>query len=286
MFDKIVFCILFRSKGQNETATSSRTVSPTTSANATEEVEVRANIWEYEQTFKNQQELNDFMNGEKCWSALKTENLVKGIKTTYRCNKVKRRGIRCTSGIYTLKKHDVEEIKLFRLHAAHSCEESVNRVVPKVTDDLRNFILEQHKLGNPPATIMFKLREMKDKIVQPTKEHVNHIISYYKEKMPNPVVSIAEMEKFAQDHSAIPDDMDEGFVVNFECSPPRTPDGEKFFRIFYSTKRLLQYAAQFDLSHTDGTYKAMDHDSWYKGIHFWIWVSAMPINIFIYLGWQ
>lgn len=77
---------------------------------------------------------------------------------------------------------------------------------------------------------MLKLRELKD-IDQPTKQQVNATIAYHKEKSPNPVVSISEMEQFVKANNALPEGEDVGFVVNFQCSPPRTPDNEKYFRI-------------------------------------------------------
>lgn len=43
------------------------------------------------------------------------------------------------------------------------------------------------------------------------------------------------------------------FVVNFARSTPNATD--KFFRLFYSTKRLLQHAQNGKSFHTDGTYK-------------------------------
>lgn len=44
------------------------------------------------------------------------------------------------------------------------------------------------------------------------------------------------------------------FVSSCESSP-RTPEHEKFFRIFFSTKRLLKHALQSKIIHADGTYK-------------------------------
>lgn len=103
---------------------------------------------------------------------------------------------------------------------------------------------------------MFKLRE-KPGIVVPTMTQLTHIISYYKEKLPKSNVSITEMNEFYTSHSALPDDEDDPFIVDFSCSPPRTPNEQKFFRIFFSTKRLLKYALETDIIHADGTYKIL-----------------------------
>lgn len=211
-------------------------------------------FWEYEQTFANQAAFDHFLAEEKCWSLLKTGNLKKGNKTTWRCNKVKRRGKQCIAGVYTLQVPESEQIQLFRRRAAHSCDASDNQSKKKVPEDVRNFIIEQYKLGNPPATIVFKLRERTD-ITQPTKEQVTHVNNYYKEKTPNTTVSIADMETFVQQHNTVPDDDDDPFVVNFECSAPRSDD--KLFRLFFSTKRLLKHALLSNIRHSDGTYQTM-----------------------------
>lgn len=83
----------------------------------------------------NQEELDKFLKEEKTWSQLKTEHLVKGIKTTFRCNKIGRRVKQCASGIYTLKDPDNGRIKLFRKLAEHDCEQSDSKVKPKVDEN-------------------------------------------------------------------------------------------------------------------------------------------------------
>lgn len=217
-----------------------------------------AAIWEYTQTFANKNEFAAFLRDEKCWSLLKTQYLQKGTKVVYRCNRVKRRGKQCNAGVYTLECSDGENaiIKLYSKIAEHSCNGSENKVTAKIGEDVKNFILEQYKLGNPPATIIFKLREKKD-IEQPSKEQVTHIINYYKEKLPKSDVSIAQLKEFVESNNALPENEDDPFVVNFSCSPPRTPNEEKYFRIFVSTKRLLKHATESKILHADGTYKVV-----------------------------
>lgn len=207
--------------------------------------------------FANKADLDKFINDEKCWSPIKSRvPLEKGFKTILSCNQVKRRGSQCATGLYYLESADPtdQRIKLFKRSVDHTCKQSENRTKSKVSEDVRKFILIQYKLGNKAGAIIFKLREMKN-IAQPSKSQVDHIIQYSKQKTPTPYVSISDMEKFFNDHRAIPDDEDEAFVVNFNCSPPRTPDGQKFFRIFYSTKRLLSNALKSKVIHADGTHK-------------------------------
>lgn len=211
--------------------------------------EVQA-IWEFERKFANKTEFDRFLAEECCWSLLKIDHLQKGTKTVWR------RGKQCNSGLYSLETPNSDEIEVFRKRAEHDCATHDNHTVSKVDEKLKKFILEQYKLGNPPATIIFKLREMKE-IQQPTKQQVTHIINYYKEKLPSPAVTISEMEKFVNEHVDMPDSDDEPFVISFEFSQPRTNEGEKFFRLFYSTKRLLKHAVKSKTVHADGTYKIM-----------------------------
>lgn len=213
-------------------------------------------IWLFDREFPNEAALLEFLSAEKCWSVFRKITLVKGSKTLLRCNRSKRRGKQCAKGLYFLKSDDSTDpkIKLFKNNHVHDCVESNNKIATKVSVDVREFILKQYELGNKLGGIMLLLRD-KDGIVQPTKKQVDNIIHYYKPKATNPHVSIAEMENFVKEHLNVPDDEDTGFVVNFSCSPPRTPDNEKFFRIFYSTKRLLGHTVMSKIIHADGTYQ-------------------------------
>lgn len=106
-------------------------------------------------------------------------SLAKGVESIYRCHNVKRHGQQCAAGIYTLKDHDGSDgVRLFRRQAEHTREQSKNKTKPKLDETVENFIFDQHKLKN----------------------QVNHVLSYYKEKTPNPSVSVSEMENFAREH--------------------------------------------------------------------------------------
>lgn len=214
-------------------------------------------IWLFEREFEDKSALDEFLKQENCWSLLKKVSLQESVKTQLRCNKVKRRGHQCANGLYYLESKDpaVKTIKLFKRNADHDCEQSKNKVDVKATEATRKFILEQKQLGNKLEGILLKLRQQPN-LSQPSKAHVKHIASYHSPKVASDnFVSISQMEAFVKENSAIPDDQDHGFVVNFECSSPRTPDDQKFFRIFYSTKRLLSNALKSKVIHADGTHK-------------------------------
>lgn len=177
----------------------------------------------------------------------------KGIKTIYRCNKVKRRGLVCNSGIYTM--HDFApgdpSIKFYRLNLGHNCGNSINRVT-KVSNELREYIIDLCKNGETLKPILFKLRRDCN-IVQPTSKQVANIIDAYRRSLGNPQISLSDIETFFRQHNSIPENEDEGFVVSFQRSQP--DDTEKWSRIFYSTKRLLYTALSAHAIHIDATYK-------------------------------
>lgn len=149
----------------------------------------------------------------------------------------------------------MKTIKLFKRNADHNCEQLKNKVIVKSTEETRKFVLEQKRLGNKLDGIILKLRQ-NPHLSQPNKNHLKHLTSYYAPKVAaDKFVSIAKMEEFVKEHIDVPNDLDDAFVVNFNCSAPRTPNEQKFFRIFYSTKRLLSNALMSDIIHADGTYK-------------------------------
>lgn len=101
--------------------------------------------------------------------------------------------------------------------------------------------------------ILYNLR-VNENIVQPTKSQVTSVIDFYnRKKHGDPNITLTDLEKFANDWKEIPENEDATFIVNFERSEPNSD--QKWFRILYSTKRLLRTAAQSKVIHVDGTYK-------------------------------
>lgn len=63
-----------------------------------------------------------------------------------------------------------------------------------------------------------------------------------------------QLTKFVSKITALPDQLDVAFIVNFEKSPRNQKD-EKYFRIFISTRRLLGNAVNSSNVHADATHK-------------------------------
>lgn len=219
--------------------------------------QVKETVWEYERTFEDQAEFDKFMKEEEnWWSFLKGVSRNDGFKTVFRCNNVKRRDTPCASGIYTVKNRVPNDtsIELYRKNADHTCPEN-GGALKKPQKDAVECIIGLVKSKNPLKTIMFKLRD-DPRFRGITKNQVQYVINKYnRETYGNPAVTLKDLEDFVKLHNQLPIELDEPFVVNFFRSAPN--DTEKIFRIFYSTKRLLQFATESDIIHIDGTYKIM-----------------------------
>lgn len=211
-------------------------------------------VWRFEKLFQSPQELDEFFKAENLWKLNENLYQAQGHKKIYRCGKVKRRGLQCSAGIFTLENFAPNNttIKLFRKNLDHNCEHSLNKVT-QVSDEVREMVINKYRNGDKLQAILYTLRENPD-IVQPTKNQVANIIdSYRKKKHGDPNITLTDLEKFAHDRKDVPEDDDVGFVINFERSKPGS--NEKMFRIFYSTKRLLRTALLSKVIHADGTYK-------------------------------
>lgn len=56
----------------------------------------------YEKKFENIEECLEFIANERCWTAMKEVHQNFGIKTPFRCNKIKYRGAQCEAAIYII----------------------------------------------------------------------------------------------------------------------------------------------------------------------------------------
>lgn len=211
-------------------------------------------VWRFEKLFQNQVELDAFLTAENCWTADKRKSQTRGLKIIYRCNRVRRRGLQCSSGLFTLQNFEPNNpnIKLFRKNLDHNCDHSLNKVT-KMSDEVRQMVIDKYCAGDRLQAILYSLRE-NENIIQPTKAQVTSVIdAYNRKKHGDPNITLTELEKFANDWKEIPENEDATFVVNFERSEQNSD--QKWFRIFYTTKRLLRTAAQSKVIHVDGTYK-------------------------------
>lgn len=63
-----------------------------------------------------------------------------------------------------------------------------------------------------------------------------------------------QLSNFVEAKRVVPPDEDNVYVAGFERSPPDQKD-EKFFRLFYTTDRLLRSSTNAKIIHADGTHE-------------------------------
>lgn len=217
------------------------------------ELEAPVIVWEYERTFANEGEWNVFLENENCWSKLNKVVVKDGIKTVWRCSKVKRRGKQCPSGIYTLHGGEPgnESIILFRKNLDH-CHD-VNKVKTFPLDDkTQNKIIELYESKCKPKGILYKLAKDENLHQLSINQIKNTIADYKKKKYGNTNITLTQLTDFVKQHLAVPESIDEAFVVAFERSDD---DEEPWFRYLVSTKRLLAMAIDAEIIHADSTMK-------------------------------
>lgn len=216
--------------------------------------EVVEAVWELEFVHPNMDDCTLAINEEACWTKQRTLPTQNGIKTGYRCKHVKRRGKQCSAGIYTIHNFEPNNtaVKLFRKNLAHDHGTNENRVTA-ISDEVKKNIIRLFELGYRPKGIMYQLQQDPENVV-PNIDRVRNVIEVYKQqKYGKSNVTMNDLQKFYNDHSAIPIDDDEAFVTGFQRS--NVEDDDKWFRLFITTKRLLMNSIKAECMHADGTYK-------------------------------
>lgn len=211
-----------------------------------------------EKEFNDKTELDLFLQQEKCWAKKKEDPQKRGMKTIYRCNLVRKRGKQCSHSIYTV--HDFEpnnpKIILYRNNKPHDHENIVGQP-QKVSAEVKQMIIDLYTKRNKARAISLELNRILPEKDRPSYQKIKNIIEMHNKKTgKSGQTTMNDIVEFVNAHSALPVDDDEAFVVNFERSPSDESDPQKvWFRLFVSTKRLLQVSINSDCIHADGTQK-------------------------------
>lgn len=115
-------------------------------------------VWLLNHTYANMDECKEAIDEEDCWTKSKTLLTANGIKTGYRCKRVKRRGKQCSAGIYTIHDFDPTStaVRLYRKNLAHDHGTSENRVTA-ITKQMKEKIIYMYEQHDKPKSIMYKL---------------------------------------------------------------------------------------------------------------------------------
>lgn len=170
--------------------------------------------WIFVKAFETQQQLDQFIHAEDCWSHRTSYSTKVGKITLYRCNRVRRNNkTQCAAQIRTLKKEDVEPLSdssdddqsehvgnvesdkndgdnttekktnenfvLYRKNEEHTClTMPKNDRSNKLSSAVKDKIIKLRQDGNKPLNIRLKLRSDKSipKNEQPTKKQIKSTI--------------------------------------------------------------------------------------------------------------
>lgn len=117
-------------------------------------------IYSSENTFENRTEALAFVEKEKCWSMMKSTQTKVGVKTFFRCNKVKARGKQCMATIYLLFDITSARVFLFRCKHDHNCNHIVSKANMKLTPELRQAIESLCAQRQKPMQILKSLTQL------------------------------------------------------------------------------------------------------------------------------
>lgn len=198
------------------------------------------------------------------------------FKEVYRCKSVKFRSKEtCNSVVRIVHKEDNYSYE--HNQQGHSCNQASessrsNQLLPqKLIDEIRTLYIGRVQ---KPKRVLASIRNLK-KSSMPNLYHLEpsiRQIKYQLQKLRQEFfgegeVSLSQLEKFLSDHSEIPEEDDEGFVIGYkirysqdQSDSDSTEENEtrhqnNHFWMMFSTKRLLNLASRVELICADTTFK-------------------------------
>jgi hypothetical protein len=206
--------------------------------------------WIKEKVFSTASEAKDSVEREKTWSYFHTNETEEGRKRFYRCNQVKYRGEQCLAAVYLCYDSTNTDVILYRSGHDHNCDEILTKSGTAMTEETKAEIEKLFTLKQKPKAIMEKLSKL-NRPMPSLNQVKNHLATLKKKKFGSSTISLGELEKWLQDHSAIPEDENKAFVVSYEITYGKNGS----FRYFVSSKTLLKMMKDVKKIHADATYK-------------------------------
>lgn len=92
------------------------------------------------------------------WSKRDIQTTREGIKTIYRCNRVKHKGLQCTAAIYTMTEScpNDQTVKLYQKSLPHNHEE-IDNAKYGLSNYAKERIIDLFEARNKPAAILYVL---------------------------------------------------------------------------------------------------------------------------------
>lgn len=226
--------------------------------------------WNLVQVFEDEATCTNFIDNENCWTKLRPIPTLNGIKTKHRCKFVRYRGKQCSAGIYTIhsKTPDDKSYTLYRKTSDHDHVGSENKPRPVLSPELKKVVEECIEGKQTLKTIMHKLREDNNNEGVGENQVRNYIKTYRKKRFGDSKVTVQDIIDFCQLYSAVPDGVDDAFVLRYDHSsvieeavdfdsydPEKEEENSPWIRFIVTTKRLLLNSANSKIVHADATQK-------------------------------
>lgn len=187
------------------------------------------------------------IKSEKAWSTYsKSDNAV-----LFRCSKVRSRTKQCDASLRILLSDFDLSVTIQATTNPHTCDQ-LEKAIPKLTDNVKAFIKEQHLKG-------LKRKGIEDEFIKagiplPAKYVLkNEIARLNKELHGPPTLKVSELHKLLTDHLEIPADEMTGFVLAQQI----IEEPEVKFNFVVSTKKLLSINLNSLVYNADTTYKLL-----------------------------
>lgn len=184
--------------------------------------------------YENVQDAEKAMNNQKNMAVRKTTSTEEGIKKYYRCNQVKARGPQCALQLYLLFEATSDAVLFYRTDAGHNHESIDSKRNYGICQETKEEINKLFSLHLKPKAILQRLHEMPG-IIVPTMKQLNNYLSDRRRTVYGPsTIHLWDLEKWLIDHSAIPADENDPYVIFYYVYESETPT----FRFGISTKSL------------------------------------------------
>lgn len=206
--------------------------------------------WVIYNKFENAKLAEEFIAEEHKWSFAYSYMTEQGEKRTYRCNRVKARGLQCDAAVSLLYVIESDEVVMFKTKTDHNCDGILTKSTKTLDEDIKGKIKELFNMGLKTKGIIEYFAANNSNTI-PTSIQVNNLIKKYRaEKYGTPSISMGELEYWLEHYSLVPEDEIAPFVLNYHIN-----EDENSFRFFITSKVLLENALDCVTIHCDATYK-------------------------------
>lgn len=207
--------------------------------------------WTLLKNFNTEIEARTFLKSEKIWAQTFTNHCYNGEKVHHRCKLVPRKGQQCKAKLFLFKSDTSMRVEIYtsgeHTHAGIAVKAIRN-------GEIKLTILALGKTGTKPAAILKYLKERYPENDVPRITSIRNLLNRASPTQnAGSIVSIGNINEWAEAKHTIPEDETTAFVLNYDSSESEAES--KYFRFIMSSKLMLQNATKSDIIQIDATYK-------------------------------